>query len=337
MQATVPEYNTKGEEYVRCTVCDSDATTPLYQIPVKAYNNGRYARDVWPVVKCRSCGHIYCNPRIDAEARAAHYLFTNPGEREFVDDWFVHNADLHRAEWQRILRVIKRYKPQGKLLDLGCGPGHFLAEARAQGFQIAGQDISPVFREIAQRSHQIEVQAELSEVTARFGRDFDVVTSFDVIEHHDDPSRMVREIRALMKPGGILVMTTHDIGNWFARMYGPNWRHLNPIGHLNYFTRGTLGKLLRRNGFRIERWGGWHTIEARQPQETVRWIVQLVRVILVRALLIWGFKPLAERIPALRNWEIKRGDKTINYRKLMVRVGDQIIMNDDMVVVARAI
>lgn len=329
--------STQGEEYVRCTLCGADDAALLYNIPVKDYNRGRYARDSWPVVRCRSCGLIYCNPRIDAEARAAHYQFTNPGEQAFIQDWFIDNADIQQAQWQRILRVIQCYCPHGQLLDLGCGPGHFLAEARALGYEAIGQDISPVFRQIAADKHKISVYETLADVAAQHGRNFACATAFDVIEHHADPAQMVRDMRAMLRPGGLLVITTHDIGNWFAQRYGPNWRYLNPIGHLTYFTRDTLGALLLKHGFRIERWGGWHTIEARPPAEITRWATQSLRTLGLRGLLMYGYKPLAERFPALSRWELRLGRATLNHRKMMTRVGEQVIINDDMVAIARAV
>lgn len=328
--------DTKGVELVPCNLCGADDPVPLFRVPVQGYNVGRYAHDTWEVARCPHCGLIYLAERMDAAARDALYAFGAEGDQAYVQGWFLDSADLNRPTWQRLVRVLGRYCPAGRLLDFGCGPGNFLVEARAQGYTVVGQEVAPLFLDVCRR-RGIAVAEDLAEIAAQHGRSFDCITSFDVIEHHPDPLQMLRDLRGLLRPGGTLMISTHDIGNWFARAYGPRWRHLNPIGHLTFFTRRTLTLMLERAGFQVIRAGGSHTIDRTPLAELRNWLTAGARVIGLRGLLMLTYKPLLERLPALAGWELRLGSTLLNHRKVLLRIGDQVIMNDDIVLLARAI
>ena len=326
-----------GLEYVTCGLCGEDDTEKVFDVPVRSDQIGIYVRDSWPVVRCRRCGLVYVNPRIDAAARNAYYEFKNPVDFEFVHAWFVNNADLQRATWQRFLRVIQRYCLTGRLLDVGCGTGSFLIEAQNSGYTVLGQEVAPYFVKFCRAQHGLTVyEGDLGTLTLD-PASFDCVTAFDVIEHHPNPRQMLRQIRRLLKPGGVIVISTHDIGNFFARLYGRRWRHMNPIGHLTFFTRPTLAKLLVACGFRVQQSGGLHTIDTRRSAEWRRRVLQFLRVILLRTLILALYKPVAEHLPLLRRWEFKWNGNRLTHDKLLVRAGKQIIIDDDMVFLAEAI
>jgi 2-polyprenyl-3-methyl-5-hydroxy-6-metoxy-1,4-benzoquinol methylase len=326
----------RGVEWVLCNLCGADDPVHIADIPVLPHHRGVYGRDEWPLVRCRCCGLHYHNPRFDAAARDAFYQFTVPDEANYIQRWFVENADLQRPTWQRVARVLQTYRAGGKLLDVGCGPGWFLSVARDYGYHVVGQDISPPMVHLAATQYQLAVEPTIDTAVAQHGQ-FDVVTSFDVIEHHEDPLAMLREIHTALRPDGILLLTTHDIGNWFARYYGPKWRQINPIGHITYFDQRTLTLILERAGFQVLRFGGWHTIAETPRREAQRWLSQMMRTIIIRGLFITLYAPLANRYAPLRTWQLNINKQHWNHEKLMLRVGGQVIMNDDIVVIAQKI
>jgi SAM-dependent methyltransferase len=87
--------------------------------------------------------------------------------------------------------------------------------------------------------------------------EFDVVASFHVIEHVDSPSKFVAEMVRRLKPGGVLVIETPDIGSWPFRLLKARWRQFIPE-HYYFFDRGSMMELLGREGLsgcRIQRIG----------------------------------------------------------------------------------
>ena len=333
--ATASAIDAKGIETVRCNLCGSGDARPLYSLPVLPHQAGKYNRDVWPVVQCRRCGLIYENPRPDAAALEVFYDFEHPIDMQFVESWFVENQDFNRANWQAILRAMRRFAPPGRLLDVGCGSGGFLVEARRAGYDVAGQDIAPFFVQYCRQQQGLDVYSGYLEKLRLPSSSFDCVTAFDVIEHHPDPKGLLQEMRRLVKPGGLIVVGTHDIGNFYARLYGPRWRHLYAIGHLTYFTRDTLTAMMESCDLLVLHRAGAHTIGGSRLEEARNHVAKFLRVILLRAAVIGLYKPAAARLPALTRWRLRLGEAELTHDKLLMRAGSQLIMNDNMVLLAR--
>ena len=210
-----------------------------------------------------------------------------------------------------------------------------MVEARRAGFSVTGQDVSPFFIDYSRKEQGLDIlEGELEALKLPSGS-YDAITAFDVIEHHPYPGQRLKEICRLLKPNGVLMLSTHDIGNLFARLYGKRWRHLYAIGHLTYFTRQTMERLLETNQYRVIQKGGMHTIDTSTAAEYRRWAVQFVKLILLRGLILATYKPATTLFPILKNWKLKWNGTTLNHAILMIRVGRQVIMEDDMVFVAR--
>ena len=78
---------------------------------------------------------------------------------------------------------------------------------------------------------------------------FDVVCSFEVIEHLVDPATEMGRFHAILRPGGLLYVTTPNF-NCLARRLSPqDWNVVNYPEHLMYFTPRTLRRLARKHGF----------------------------------------------------------------------------------------
>jgi SAM-dependent methyltransferase len=78
---------------------------------------------------------------------------------------------------------------------------------------------------------------------------FDVVTTFEVLEHMADPRREVRSIARVLRPGGVLYATTPNFSSLTRRLLGPRYRVIDYPEHLGYFRRSTLDRLLCEAGF----------------------------------------------------------------------------------------
>jgi len=97
------------------------------------------------------------------------------------------------------------------------------------------------------------------------GRFFDVVTLFDLIEHTTDPQATLRACHRLLRPGGLLIITTPNVDGLvprvtyclFAATLGA-WDHPTPPGHVVQFSRRTLQQMLEQTDFRIVRWRAEH-------------------------------------------------------------------------------
>ena len=147
-----------------------------------------------------------------------------------------------------------RGMPPGRLLDLGCGKGHFVAAARRVGWDAIGTDHSPAAAAAARQLYGIEIiVGDVTEVA--LDGPFDAVTMWHMLEHVPDPAGVLRRSRELLAPGGRLVVSVPNLASAQARTFGPDWFHLDREHHAFHFTPVALNRLLEREGFVVERIG----------------------------------------------------------------------------------
>ncbi|MBI3769934.1 MAG: class I SAM-dependent methyltransferase [Deltaproteobacteria bacterium] len=222
-------------EEVACAVCGGTDATRLFE------------KDGFPIVRCRGCGLVYVNPRLTPQALAGLY----EGQEISPAAYYVRTARQDELSFAQRLALIERYHDPGTLLDLGCGPGTFSAVARSRGWHPVGLDVNS--QSVAHcRDLGLEAICDVFPSPALSGRRFDVVVMNDFLEHLPDPGAALEAAGTLLAPGGVLFVTTPDVGSLMARLTGVRWLHLKPNEHLNYFDRRTIDRLLTRTGYRVK-------------------------------------------------------------------------------------
>ena len=164
---------------------------------------------------------------------------------------------------------------------------------------------------------------------------FDLIVNTDVIEHLFDPVADLQRMRKIIKPDGYLVMATCDIGSACASYWGLDWRQL-VISHTFYWTKHSMTVALERAGFRVERFSEpryWHPVWWKELLLRIREIFKLI----ARYLLLKTYVPRANR-----NGWVQKLVKVFSLGKLdhpgmLYRIGDQPVLGDVMLVVARPI
>lgn len=199
----------------------------------------------WDLWRCKRCGLIFSDWRLTQEEIEKLY-------RGMEDALYEREDESRRRTFRNDLARIARRLPQGaravSLLDIGCATGLFLLEAAQKGWSVAGVDVSPWAIGCA-RERGIQTLHEGTVFSlAALPSSFDVITLLDTIEHDQDPAALLDRVRALLKPQGLLYLTTPDIGGITARLFGSRWWGINPL-HLTYFSRAPMKRLLERHGF----------------------------------------------------------------------------------------
>ena len=165
-----------------------------------------------------------------------------------TDDAYLDEEAGRRATARRLLALVEAHVPRGRLLDVGCGHGLLLDEARARGWQVTGIELAAGAREHARDALGLDVRDEtLAELVAAGGEPFDAVVLADVIEHLDDPAGAVRDCARLLAPGGVACVVTPDPASRTARVAGARWWAYLPA-HTYLLPRATLRALLAREG-----------------------------------------------------------------------------------------
>jgi len=200
---------------------------------------------------CPSCSLVYQSSRLSLASIETIY------GNEYYDSWGLeqNQDDLWRMKVKTCLayldllgpHLVGRFSPR-QLLDIGCAHGFMLEAAKQKGFEPYGVEISPAASAARSRGF-IVYDRPLPELNLSADT-FDVVTAIDVIEHLPDIKAFVFEIYRIVKPEGLFILVTPDVGSWIAMIMKNAWPHYKPE-HLVYFTKRSLSVLLENIGFRI--------------------------------------------------------------------------------------
>jgi SAM-dependent methyltransferase len=150
-----------------------------------------------------------------------------------------------------LLRQVPRYRRNGRVLDIGCGSGGYLAFLAEMGWHCAGVETGAKSRAYAQTVLGLDVREGPLEACGFPDAAFDVVTLWHVIEHLPDPRATLREIGRILKPEGLLLLRTPNVESWEAALFRGNWYGLDAPRHLYLFSPATMERLLRQCGFAV--------------------------------------------------------------------------------------
>ena len=205
-----------------------------------------------PLVRCIKCGLYYVSSR---SSQLAFGLGSSSQTAERIRDANRHFIPMLQEEEYRLnelnarwrLDRIREIQNGGRLLEVGCGRGEFLRVA-SDSFDVFGVEPNPELASDAKRDAPIH-EGLIEEVSLS---DFDVGASFHVIEHVNSPSHFIGEIGKRLRPGGVIVLETPDIGSLSFRLMKSRWRQLIPE-HYFFFDQKTLHRLLSNNGFEVRK------------------------------------------------------------------------------------
>ncbi len=216
-----------AQERRACPVCGSSRLQPL-----RGYERAH-------LVRCRECGLVFAG-RSPSEAELA----ANYGGYSRAD----HDSPITRRRYRELLDGFEPYRRSGRILDMGCGVGFFLEEARERGWEACGSEFEPRAVEIVRAKGLRCVQAPVTVNTFEPGS-FDVVTAFEVVEHLREPLDEARTIAHALRPGGLFYCTTPNFSSLSRRVLRSRWSVIAYPEHLSYFTPTTLSSWLSRVGF----------------------------------------------------------------------------------------
>lgn len=234
----------------KCPQCDQLDSRPI--APLAEHH----------LVRCRNCGLVYTG--------------WEPTEQELMDYYAYYPAPaaispITIQRYDELLMRFAPYRKTGRLFEVGCGAGHFLERARSHGWEVQGNEYGELTLRACRERGIPVAEGELDPGAHEIGG-YDIVCSFEVIEHVIHPRTEVRNMLALLRPGGLLYLTTPNY-NCLARRAAPgSWSIASYPEHLNYFTPRTLNKLVQSQGAR-EKWitttgvsvERWRTKRTRDP------------------------------------------------------------------------
>jgi len=217
-----------------CHLCDS--TVPEREVFAR--------KDAWSYLRCSNCGLVLLHPVPDEESLKSYY---NDSYKVDLDKYL---RNIHRGS-SPVLHDLKRYFPnRGRLLEIGCSYGGFLAEARRDGWDVTGMELSETAAQYGRERLHLRVFSGLDEIQ-QLGERYEVIAMFHVIEHLRASLQLLESCRKLIRPGGLLLLKTPNIESLIARITGSSWQWIYPPAHLYLYSPKSLASLLRKAGYHL--------------------------------------------------------------------------------------
>jgi len=263
---------------VNCDLCGCENHELFLEVDVNHSNPKyyRYARNVpnkeqftgtYRIVKCKECQLVFTNPRFTTEELEVvysseaiiggvwknwDYLFdaTAPDFIRSTEKGKTFDPKFYQWKFDIIQSYIKSDPANTKLLDIGCGDGRFVYDASQRGYKVRGIDLSP--DRVKQGMDRYEFPKgtlkcmNVDEFSA--GEKFDVIVMWDVIEHVESPSAVLKNLQKIAHKDTVFFILTMSMDSITYKLFKKEWYYINPTQHLHYFTHSTMPKMLEKNG-----------------------------------------------------------------------------------------
>ena len=148
------------------------------------------------------------------------------------------------------LHILEGQMKSGRLLEVDCASGEFLALAKEDGFDVQGVDSSKLFVDF-NRQNGIEVKHGIVEDFDSYPRSFDAIALFHLIEHVEDPVGFVQTLEPLLRQDGLLFVATPNLGSLTSKLFGLSYPGYLTRDHLTFFAEDTLTDVLGRGGLDV--------------------------------------------------------------------------------------
>lgn len=219
-----------------CVVCRGTKNVPFCE-----NEEGRY-------VSCVVCGHVYTETVIDDLAVRSRRTGKGTHHASAIKRQWDYSTRKDKYVYEPRFRRIEAYVSKGRILDVGCSNGSFLYAARRRGWDTCGIELSLESQQIANEMGIPTYDKPLGELSLPSDH-FSAVTLWQVLEHLSDPDKELAEIHRVLRPGGLLALSTPNIRSIGWKILRSRWAPIMPGGHFNLFSRAGLDQLLGQNGF----------------------------------------------------------------------------------------
>jgi 2-polyprenyl-3-methyl-5-hydroxy-6-metoxy-1,4-benzoquinol methylase len=156
----------------------------------------------------------------------------------------------------KIREVAQQYLSphQRRVVDVGCGPGILLVDLQRNGFNCLGIDFNPNLVRAANEQFKVPAKVGRVEDLAAMGQRFDLALLSHVLEHVDNPVALLRNIRDILDPGGIVIIELPN-RQWYSPSHslekGTLWWFYYPPHHVTFWSIAALVKVLSVSGYSI--------------------------------------------------------------------------------------
>ena len=207
-------------------------------------------KEDFEIAKCGQCGLLFTEPRpnpneIGKYYQSQDYYSHQQNKKGFIPKIYEKVKSINVRN--KVAMAIEGLQ-EGKLLDIGCGVGDFLAEIKKNKWDIMGIEPSDEAKAIAKTRIGF-TPLDPSETTTLQDHSFDVITMWHVLEHVEDLKKQLEELHRLLKPEGRLIIAIPNYCAYDCEYYKDKWAAWDVPRHLNHFSPECLESIIKAQGF----------------------------------------------------------------------------------------
>ena len=211
----------------KCLICQSKSLTTL-----EDYKTAH-------LCKCSNCSFVFSKKIPTEKELVSHY-------NEYSRNDYLSPITIKR--YHELLDNFDSFRKTNKILDVGCGIGYFLEVAKKRGWEAFGTEFTNEAVNICS-SKGINVKQGILD-PSNYNFEFDIITSFEVIEHINNPTVEINKFHSLLRKGGLVYITTPNFNSLLRYKLKSAYNVICYPEHLSYYTPKTLTKLFTNSKFK---------------------------------------------------------------------------------------
>ncbi len=199
---------------------------------------------------CRDCELVFTNPRPVKDIIGKYYRSENYIPHSEKKSAF--NRLYRIARSMNIRNKIKLIGPTpagGRIIDVGCGTGEFLAACKKNGWDVTG--IEPFYPANTVSSELLgsSIHTDISQISG--DNTFDLITFWHALEHIYEMHETVEQAKKLLSKSGKILIALPNRDSLDAELYGPGWAGYDVPRHLYHFNQNSFGRMIKDHGLKL--------------------------------------------------------------------------------------
>lgn len=191
------------------------------------------------LTKCTKCGFVFAK-QIPSEKELVEY-YNGYGRNDYL-------SPITIKRYNELLDKFEKFRKTNKILDVGCGIGYFLEVAKDRGWEVYGTEYTEEALTICNSKGITMKEGKL--IDNMFDSNtFDIITSFEVLEHINNPLEEIGLFNQFLRTGGLVYLTTPNFNSLLRYKLKEKYNVITYPEHLSYYTPRTLNNLFNTCGF----------------------------------------------------------------------------------------
>lgn len=239
------------ENLTKCPICSEMEITEL--LTCKDYVS---SSENFKITSCKNCSLQFTNPRptenkIGIYYQSDKYISHSGSEKKNLGFIYTLYDIVRNFSINRKLNIIKKYNPNGRLLDLGCGMGYFINGVKAdKNFEFDAADVSDDAINYVKENFNIDVLNE-SNLNSIPNETYEIITQWHVLEHVHRIDERMQFLKRVLKSNGTMFIAVPINDSFDAKYYKKFWDGYDVPRHLLHFNRKSFKHLMQKHGFKV--------------------------------------------------------------------------------------